>query len=371
MSIFKRGNKYWIDFRYNGFRYRQSSPENTAAGARMYESLLRQKAVKGEPIGITSDEMPVFSEFTSRWMDVYVRTNNKHSEILNKESVLRAHLVPFFGSKKLDKIKTVDIESYKSMKLQSGQSPKSVNNHLIVLNKCFNTAKDWCILENIPKIKLLRVPPQEFDFLDEANCQLLIDNCEGILRNMVLVALKTGLRFGELIALQWTDIDFANSLMTVQRSITRGVIGSPKSNRIRYIPFLDEVKDILLDMRSETGFVFQGDNGQALNSVTCLRWLHKSCKKAGLRKIGWHTLRHTFASHLAQKGFSIIIIKELLGHADIKTTMRYSHLSGQVTREAVRSLYQVGHNMVTVPKNNNENILVSNLRETKIPQKSQ
>lgn len=349
MSIFKRGDKYWIDFRYNGSRFRKPSPENTSAGAKMYESVLRQKIARGEPIRVANDEVPLFSDFASRWMETYVSTNNKPSEILNKQSLLRAHLLPFFGRIKLDKIKTVDIERYKSEKLQSGQSPKSVNNHLIALSKCLNVAKDWDIIITGPKIRLLKTPPQSFDFLDEQECQLLIDNCSGMVRDMVIVALKTGLRLGELLALRWEDIDFSNQIITVQRSVTRGIIGSPKSNKIRHIPFFDEINFILSNIANRDGFVF-GEGGIPLKPITCLRWLNKSCKQAGIKTVGWHDLRHTFASHLAQRGISILIIKELLGHSDVKTTMRYAHLSGCATKEAVGSLNRFGHNTDTVIK---------------------
>jgi len=91
-----------------------------------------------------------------------------------------------------------------------------------------------------------------------------------------------------------------------------------------------------------------------------------------MRKIGWHTLRHTFASHLAQGGVSIVIIKELLGHADIKTTMRYSHLTAQAIRGAIEALgMNFGHHLVTAPIINDNNILVSDLLENKISQKPQ
>lgn len=122
----------------------------------------------------------------------------------------------------LDVFGNLDIESYKAKKIQSGQSNKSVNNHLIVLNKCLNTAHDWGVLKNMPKIKLLKIQPQKFDFLNAEECQLLLDNCQGMFKEMILFGLKTGLRFGELIALEWGDIDFRNNLITVQKSIARG-----------------------------------------------------------------------------------------------------------------------------------------------------
>lgn len=353
MSIYKKKSKYWVSLYYQNKRYRKPCPDNTYAGAKAYEASLRQKLARGEPIfeeQKKAEIVPTFREFSKKWFDLYVKTNNKYSEILNKESMLRAHLNPFFGDKRLDKIRNLDIESYKASKLQSGQSNKSVNNHLIALNKCFSTALEWEVVKNIPKVKLLKVQPQKFDFLSLEECQLLMSNCDGLLQEMVAVALATGLRFGELIALEWDDINFTNNLMTVQRSISRGRLGSPKSNKIRHVPLLEDVSKMLQLRSKKHGLVFERGNGVHLGPSLCLRWLHLACKKSMMRNIGWHVLRHTFASHLAQNGVSIVLIKDLLGHADIKTTMRYSHLTVQAVRGAIDTLENnFRHHLGTTP----------------------
>lgn len=189
---------------------------------------------------------------------------------------------------------------------------------------------------------------------------------------MVLFALKTGLRFGELIALEWGDIDLMNSLATIQKSIARGCLGSPKSNKIRYVPLLVDVRETLNLRAKKDGFVFCKDCGKPLGPMLCLRWLHLACQRAGLRKIGWHTLRHTFASHLAQNGISIVIIKELLGHADIKTTMRYSHLTSLAIKEAVKTLEnKSGDNTETILRIEDKKIINIIPVSSKISQKAQ
>ena len=358
MSVYKRVNKYWIAFRFNHKRYRKASPDNSYAGAKSFEALIRQKLAKGEPVEIDTkkvDKISSFQDFSKQWFEVYVKTNNKYSEATNKESILRAHLVPFFGLKRLDEINGLDIENFKSKEVKAGLSNKSINNFLIVMSRCLKVAQEWGVIEKVPRIKLLKVQIPKFDHLSESECQTLLDNCDGLLRDMILVALKTGLRFGELIALEWKDIDFSNNQMTVKQSLYRGRMGGTKSNKIRFIPLLDEVCDILRDKARKSSFIFTKDNGDFLIPMLCLRWLHRACEKSGLRKIGWHTLRHTFASQLAQHGVSITIVKELLGHSDIRTTMRYSHLSSSATREAVKQLnISIGHNMATISNTGEE-----------------
>ena len=121
--------------------------------------------------------------------------NNKKSEIIQKESVFRNHLNPFFGKKNLDDISNMDIEKYKSEKVGLGLNNKTVNNQLAMLSKFFKVAEEWGVLEKIPKIKKLKVQPQKFDFLTEEECKLLLDNSEGYLKEMIFFAIKTGLRF--------------------------------------------------------------------------------------------------------------------------------------------------------------------------------
>lgn len=359
MSIIKRGNKYWVDIRFNHQRYRKASPENTYAGAKAYESLIRQKLARGEPIVEIKDKTveASFKDFFVKWFNVYVKNNNKKSEIIQKESVFRNHLNPFFGKKNLDGISNIDIEKYKSEKVGLGLNNKTINNQLAMLSKFFKVAEEWGVLEKIPKIKKLKAQPQKFDFLTEEECKLLLDNSEGYLKEMIFFAIKTGLRFGELIAIDWNDIDLKEQLLTVRRSIVLGEMGSTKSNKIRYIPLTDEVCQMLIQRIKKSGYVFSDNFGNHLKQHRCCDKLYSLCKRVGLRKVGWHTFRHTFASHLIQNGVSIKAVQELLGHSDIVTTMRYSHLGPSTLREAIRSLetkknieIDFGHNMDTIVK---------------------
>ena len=153
---------------------------------------------------------------------------------------------------------------------------------------------------------------------------------------MILVGLRTGLRFGELIALRWEDVDLVAGRLMVRKSIVKGREGDPKGRKSREVPLGDDVLQALKKHRHLRGpRVFCDDDGKVLRTPKS-RWeLEKACKKAGLRLVGWHTLRHSFASHLVTRGVSIVTVQRLLGHVDIKTTMRYAHLSPDVARDAV------------------------------------
>ena len=125
----------------------------------------------------------------------------------------------------------------------------------------------------------------------------------------------------------------------VRRAAARGQIGTPKSGRSREIPLSLEALAALKSHRHLKGeLVFSDEKGKLL-AKTATKWpLWRACKRAGLRRIGWHVLRHTFASHLVMRSAPIKAVQELLGHATIEMTMRYSHLSPDVRRDAVRLL---------------------------------
>lgn len=356
MSIKKRVNKYWIDFYYNRKRYRLPSPDNSKAGARVYEAKCIQKLSMGE--SIESEPEPeraengsiTFAKFSEKWMEVYAKGNNKNSEYMNKRYMLNNHLLPFFGKMHLDQIKNQSIEMFKTEKSKTKLKNKSINNCLIALNKCLHTALDWEVLKNIPKVQLLKVGPQSFDFLSKEDLETLLANTNGEIHDMILITSKTGMRHGELTALSWSDISLekGNEKITIQKSAYRGIISSPKSNKIRYIPLTNEVIEMLLKKGKRTGLLFPSSNNTPLAAYLTLKRLHEACDISGIRRIGWHVLRHTTASHLVQNGTPIYTVKELLGHSDVSTTQRYAHLGELETRNAINTLNNFGHNLVTI-----------------------
>ncbi len=357
MSVRKIRNSWWIDFRFNNFRYRKRSPVNSKQGAKNYEALLRQKLSRGESIEEEkSESKQLFSQFAWYWFDVYVKTNNKYSEIINKEGLLRVHLIPFFGKTKLDCINNQMVEKYKREKQKTKLCNKSINNQLTILRKCLDTAVEWQILENMPRIKLLKTPPNKFDYLNEEECEILLNNSSGNLHDLILLALNAGLRFGELIALTWKDVDFNKKILSINKAVARGRLGTTKSNKNRHIPLTNSVLEMFHNRKRDNELIFS-ENDTFLVQAKYVKKIHKLCKDLEFRRIGWHVLRHTFASHLAQKGISLKAIQELLGHSDIQTTMRYAHLSPKELRQAVDVL-SFGQQVVNTP-NFNLNLPIS------------
>lgn len=332
---------WWVDLRLNHTRYRKRSPQNSKAGAQAYEALLRHKLARGEEISGNAQadsQEQLFEQFARKWFDEYVIPNNKYSEKKAKQHILSASLIPFFGKMPVGKITTQHVEQYKAQQIKTGVSNKTINNRLTVLNKCLVTANDWLKLEVAPpKVKKLKCPPVKTDYLSQEECALLLSHADGILHELLVTTLRTGMRQGELKGLQWEAINWQNRTLTVSHSWNdeMKVLESPKSNRERVIPLSSEVYEILSKRRKVTGFVFLDTDGEPFSEQRLNPRLATLCEKVGLRRITWHKLRHTFATHLTMMGVAPNTVQMLLGHATIATTMRYAHVPSSSLREAI------------------------------------
>lgn len=193
----------------------------------------------------------------------------------------------------------------------------------------------------MPRIKRLKTEEPSFDFLDFDEAEQLIEAAavEPEWQRLIIVALNTGMRRGELLALRWENVDPRARKLVVRRSTTRNVETAPKNWKSRTIPLNDRALEALRAHRHlRDPLVFCREDGSAIADHQVRLVLRRTCKRAGLRMIGAHTMRHSFASHLAIRGASIKVIQELLGHSDIKVTMRYAHLSPAARGHAVELL---------------------------------
>jgi integrase len=283
-------------------------------------------------------EVPTVEEFSKVFLALS-EVDNKPSSVESKATILRLHLLPVFRERRLDEVTYSAIQDFKVRKVSEGLSKKTVNNYLTVLRRMLVVARKRGLIEKVPEIEWLKVARQEFDFLDFDEAGRLVDAADGEWRAMILLALRTGMRQGELLALRWQDVDLVAGRVVVRRSIVRGRVGTPKSGRAREIPLGREVLDSLKRQRHLRGeLVFCDASGRGLTKGECKHPLWRACRRAGLRHIGWHVLRHTFASHLVMRGATLKAVQELLGHATIQMTMRYAHLTPDVASDAVRLL---------------------------------
>lgn len=337
-------------------RCRKVSQVQTRRGALEFERERRAALMSGT-YKRKEISPPVFSEFAKEFMSTYASVKNKPSEVTAKRSVLRRHLLPAFGKLRLDEITTHSVATFTAAQVELGLTAKSINNQLIVLGTILVKAVDWNKLSKVPKIEKMKVAEPKSDFLsfDEAPRLEIAATDFPEWHSAVIVALHTGLRLGELIALQWDDVDLVAGRLTVRRSDWHGHLGSPKSGKERTIKLNARAAAALKRHRHLRGlWIWSQPNGERLNKDDFRDALKRVRKHAGLRNFGWHTLRHTFASHLVMRGVALKAVQELLGHASITTTMRYAHVSPDVGERAVDALLAPAPGESRQPDGNNE-----------------
>jgi integrase len=286
-------------------------------------------------------EVPTLKQFAPRFMEGHARANRlKPSGIHSKEGMLRVHLLPFAGHKRLDAIKNEDVQRLKAWLVM--KSPKTVNNVLSLLNVMLKTAVEWDIIERLPcTIKLLRVDKGNATFHDFDEYERLVEVAGTIDARTLLIVLlggDAGLRCGEMLALEWRDIDLAKRQLCVRQSDWNGEVGTPKSGRIRYVPLTRRLTAALADHRHlRSKRVLCQDDGQPFTRQIVQNRMILAAKRARVRK-GIHILRHTFCSLLAMRGAPARAIQELAGHADLSMTQRYMHLSPAALEAAISLL---------------------------------
>jgi integrase len=289
-------------------------------------------------------EAPTLRAFAPRFMDGHARANRqKPSGIAAKEMILRVHLLPALGHKRLDAIKSEDVQRLK--RNLEAKSPKTVNNVLAVLSVLLKKAVEWEVIERMPcAVKLLPVTKGSTKFYDFDEYERLVEAARILDPRTHLIMLlggEAGLRCGEMIALEWADVDLGNRQFCIRRSDWNGQVTTPKGGRLRHVPLTRRLTAALSEHRHlRSARVLCQDDTEPLTRQIVQTRAKRAARKAGLMHGGVHILRHTFCSHLAMRGAPARAIQELAGHADLTMTQRYMHLSPAALDSAIRLLEQ-------------------------------
>jgi integrase len=253
------------------------------------------------------------------------------------------HLIPALGARRLDQISNEDIQRLKHRLRE--RKPKTVNNVLTVLSVLLKKGVEWGVIDQMPcSIKLVKVQKSSMSFYDFDEYQSLIEAAKSagaVPQLIVLLGGDAGLRCGEMIDLEWGDVNFAKRQLCVQRSEWRGHVTAPKGGRLRYVPMTARLAVALREHRHlRSARVLCDDDGSPLKQDALGDHVRRAARRANVGVSGAHRLRHTFCSHLAMRGAPARAIQELAGHQDLITTQRYMHLSPAAIEGAIRLLEQ-------------------------------
>lgn len=336
VRVYKRGKKWAIDFiEIDGRRVRKvvafTKPVAQSVAAQVKSRIDRQRW--GLPPGPDKKVSEFIGEFLT-----HARAEKAPKTSVWYSGKLR-RFAGFIGKKSLRKVTQKDIENYKLERLGEVKAA-TVAGDIRAISLLFNRASKWGYIDieknpcrGVSRPRMIAQNPPEF--LGKTEARKLLDTARGAkIYPAIATGLYTGMRVGEMLRLEWKDIDFERAVISV-RSKEEGE-GHTKSHKGRTIPIAPELMPILKKERRAKGYCFWRPD--VIHPYRAYHEeLRKITEKAGI-KCGWHLLRHTHASFLAMAGVPLVAIKELLGHSDIKTTMIYAHLAPEHLRAAVDKL---------------------------------
>ena len=343
MGIYKVGEIWYIDYYADGGRIREAVGEKKSEARAALEA--RKEEIRTGKFHLKEEKRILFEKFADEYIE-YAKANKRS---WTRDEISLKHLIPHFKGLCLSKINPKHIEDYNRKRLDKVK-PATINRELTLLKFMFSLAEKWKYANENPvkEVKFFQERQYLMKVLDKEEIKRLITVAGDPLRPIIILALNTGMRKGEILNLRWSDVDFADCYIYIKKS---------KSNVMRKIPMNTIVVASLKNIKRENDYVFPGPRtGKQYSDI--FYPFKQACEKAGIKDMRFHDLRHTAATLMVMGGIDLVTVKEILGHSDIQMTMRYAHPTPENKRKAVNvlaSIFESGqeektsHNMVIRP----------------------
>jgi integrase len=343
-GIYRRGNIYWI--RYMGLDGKMVFESSKSDKFRDAEALLikRKQAIKeGNQPEIKKIPNYSFRELAERYM-TWIQGRQNSAKV---KGYIMGQLLSLYANIPLRRFSTSLIDQLQTDLINKGYKASSNNKVTNLIKHMFRKAVEWDmveeeVLKRIRRVKPLKDDSKRLRYLSKEECQELIKHCTGNIKAIVITALNTGMRKGEILGLKWNQIDFRHGFILLDKT---------KNGERREIPINQTLRETLqaLPRRLDVPYVFfDPATGKPYQDIK--RSFNTAVRKAGIKDFHFHDLRHTFASHLVMAGVDIVTVSKLLGHKSLKMTLRYSHLAPAHLSEAVQILERQLQNSETIQK---------------------
>lgn len=332
MAVTKRGKFYHYAFQFNGVRYREATNATTKIEAQKIEAQAKASIIENR-FERKQQKQITFSEFAKTFLE-WSRENKKsfHTD----ENRIK-FLLETFGNLTLDKINQFAIERFKRERLQTptprqtARKPATVNRDLHLISKILTLAVERGHLEKNPARLVKKLPEhnERYRYLTTEEETRLFETLEDLrferFRPVVIVALQTGMRRGELLSLTWRDVDFKQKSIRISSE-------NSKTSKTRFVPMNETCYLTLLDL----SLSFERENVFGLKTIDKI-W-QTAIKLAKVEDFHFHDLRHTCATRLSALGADGFMIAEILGHSNLQTTKRYAHVGDERKRRMLENL---------------------------------
>ena len=297
------------------------------------------------------------------WMENYAKVKLRPSTYKTSQGFLKNHIKPQIGSIPLADLTSLDLQRFykhlldggrvdriEAKKKPKGLAPKTVRNIHQMIGSAYNLAMEQKLVSKNPTqgCALPKVEHKEMKTLTADQLSAFFQEArDSGVYELYYLDLATGLRRGELLGLKWTDVDFQHGVLKIQRAISRQngkVVEAPlkTKNAYRTLPMSADAIDVLMQQRRKTGnseWVFPSPTGGPMSPDSVLHMLQRVLKRAGLPRIRFHDLRHTFATLALENGMDVKTLSAMLGHVSAVTTLDiYTHITGDMQRAAAASI---------------------------------
>ena len=285
-----------------------------------------------------------YGEWLTEWLNNYVKISAKHRTIERYAEIINNHLIPAVGMLELHELTPMILQKYVSELLECGNkrtgaglSSSAVNSIITVIQNSLHTAFNLRYIEDMVGDKLKRPKAVEkqiecFSVVEQKKIEQAVRETAKPYMIGILICLYTGLRIGELLALEWGDIDFSNGTLMVDKTCHYGknrdgqfgrIVDTPKTETsIRLIPLPKQLIPLLKEHKKFPAKLVISKNGEGISNRTYQRNFESLLKSLNIKHRGFHALRHTFATRALECGIDVKTLSELLGHKSPAVTLK-------------------------------------------------
>jgi len=335
MSLYKRGEVYWYEFRFNGARVQESAQTGNKDAARQIEAAHRVRLAKGEAGIKDRVRVPTLADFAPRF-EAAIETlcgDKPATVVFYKKEMRRLLADGELSPARLDAIDEALIDGYKQRRARQPSrrgrplSVASINRELATLRRLLRLAQEWRLLDRIPRIRLLRGEHNREFVLSHAVEPRYLATAPQPLRDVAVLILETGVRPGEAVGLQWPDVRLQTAVHAKHGYIV--IRGGKSRNAKRNLRLTARAADVLKARKATTksAWVFPGETDAAAFLVSSLDHQHDDVRTALKMPADFviHSLRHTMLTRLGEAGADAFSIMKIAGHSSVTVSQRYVH----------------------------------------------
>jgi integrase len=336
-GIYQRGNRWKVDTHYKGLAIKDSFAFLDAA----VENLNKMKSLVDE--GKYLEKKKVCKENLGQVIDKYlkwcesirqkdIRSKKQRAKVI-KEVLGSDTLLSKITRQKVEDFQATRLDSVSQKNKQTKMKPATVNREMALLKHVLTKAEEWGIISHNPAkgIKLSKENNRRLRYLTPEECNSLLESCTTqTMRQVITLALHTGMRRGEILNLTWENVNLRDRYIEIT---------DQKNGERSTIPLTQTAIETLrsIPRRVDSKYVFTGKTPDK-PFYDLKRQFEKAVKKAELPGVTFHTMRHTCASTLVMAGVDLVTVKEIMRHKTIDMTLRYSHLAPAHKKAAVDAL---------------------------------